>query len=92
MLQTRASVLGTLQSTQSRSSSVSIVTRLQAGRLGFNYWQVQGIFLFTTMSRPTLEPSLSPIQWVLWSVPWWKSFWVVKLTSHIHVMLRLRMH
>jgi hypothetical protein len=34
------------------------------GILGFNSWWGLGIFLFTTMSRMTLGPTQSPIQWV----------------------------
>jgi hypothetical protein len=30
----------------------------------FEYRQRLGIFLFTTASRPALEPTLTPIQWV----------------------------
>jgi len=36
---------------------VSLVTRLQARRPGFDYRQGQGYFLFATASRPTLEPT-----------------------------------
>jgi hypothetical protein len=32
---------------------------------GFESRQGQGIFLFTTASRPALEPTQPPIQWVL---------------------------
>jgi hypothetical protein len=32
--------------------------------LGFKSWQGLGIFLFTTVSRPTLGPTQPPIQWV----------------------------
>jgi hypothetical protein len=32
--------------------------------LGFDFWQVLGIFLFTTVSRTALEPTQPPIQWV----------------------------
>jgi len=31
---------------------------------GFESWQGQGIFLFTTASRPALWPTQPPIQWV----------------------------
>jgi hypothetical protein len=47
--------------------SVGIVTRLPAGRRSFDLRQRQGIFLFATaVSRPTLGPTQSPIQWVPW--------------------------
>jgi hypothetical protein len=32
---------------------------------GFNSWWELGIFLFSTMSRLSLGPTQSPIQWVL---------------------------
>jgi len=35
------------------------------GGQGFNSWWELGIFLFSTVSRPTLEPTQPPIQWVL---------------------------
>jgi hypothetical protein len=31
---------------------------------GFEPWQVLGIFLFTTSSRPALGPTQPPIEWV----------------------------
>jgi hypothetical protein len=43
-------------------SSVGIVTRLRAGRSGFD--SEQGMFFFTTMSRLALGPTEPPIQWV----------------------------
>jgi hypothetical protein len=46
-----------------RDSSVSIVIRLRAGRTGFDSWQGQGIFLFTTASRPAPGPNQSLIKW-----------------------------
>jgi hypothetical protein len=49
----------------SRGSSVSIVTRLWAGRPGFNSRQGQGYFLIATTARPALEPTQTRIQWVL---------------------------
>jgi hypothetical protein len=47
-----------------RDISVSIVTRLRTGRLGFDSQQDKGTFLFTTASRLALGPSQSPVQWV----------------------------
>jgi hypothetical protein len=41
------------------------VTRLQAGRLGFDSQQGLGIFLFATMSRLVLGPIHPPVQWAL---------------------------
>jgi len=42
----------------SRGSSVSVVTRLWAGRQGFSSWQEQwwNLFLFATPSRSALGP------------------------------------
>jgi len=39
--------------------SVSIVT----GLLGFDSWQGQGYFLFSTTFRPVLRTTQLPIQW-----------------------------
>jgi hypothetical protein len=49
---------------RSRVSSVTLATRLRAGRLEFDYWQRVGIFLFATAFRPALGPTQPPIQWV----------------------------
>jgi len=49
---------------RSRDSSVSIVTRLQAGIPGFDSWLGQGILLLATTSRPVLGTTQPPIQWV----------------------------
>jgi hypothetical protein len=46
----------------SRDSSVSIVTRLRAGRPGFDSGQGKRIFL-VTVSRPAVGPTQPPIQW-----------------------------
>jgi hypothetical protein len=37
---------------------------LRAGEPGFDSRHGQGIFLFFTASRPTMGPTLPPIQWV----------------------------
>jgi hypothetical protein len=50
---------------RSRDTSVSIVTRLRAGRPRPDSRQGQGYFPFGTASRPALEP----IQWVPGSFP-----------------------
>jgi len=36
----------------------------EAGRPGFDSWQGQRYLLFSIVSRPTLGPNESPIQWV----------------------------
>jgi len=70
------------------SSSVSILTRLRAGRSAFG--SRQRIFFFADASRPTLGPTQPPIQWEL--IPWGYSGRVMKLTIHLRVVRRLRMH
>jgi hypothetical protein len=47
-----------------RCSSVSIVTRIRAGRMEFETRQWQGCFLFATAYTPPLEPPQLPIKWV----------------------------
>jgi hypothetical protein len=56
--------------------------------LGFDSWWGLGIFLFTTMSRMALGPTQPPIQWYKGLFPWGKSDWGVKLTTHLHIVLR----
>jgi len=53
-----------LHTNRSKDSSISVVTRLQAGWPSINSWQRQQFFLFTIMSRPALEPTQPPIQWI----------------------------
>jgi hypothetical protein len=55
--------------TKSRDSSVSVVTRLRAGRAGFDSRQRQGFILFATAFRPALGSAQPPIQWVPGSYP-----------------------
>jgi hypothetical protein len=47
-----------------RDSSFNVVNKLRAGRPGFDSRQGQGIFPFTTTSRPALGPTQSRVQWV----------------------------
>jgi hypothetical protein len=72
-----------------RGSSDNIVTRLRAGRPGFDSLQltVKGFFLVTTASGPALGHTQTPIQWVSEVLPL-----EVKVTTHIHLMPRLRLH
>jgi hypothetical protein len=44
-------------------SLVSVLTKLLAGRLGFDSRQVQDFFFFVTVSRPALEITKPLIQW-----------------------------
>jgi hypothetical protein len=46
-----------------------------------------GNFLFTTASRPALEPAKPPIQWVPGALPQG-----VKLTTHLHLVPKSRKH
>jgi hypothetical protein len=52
----------------SRGTSVGIATRLWAEILGFDSRQGQNIFLFSTATRPALEPTQPPIRCVLAAV------------------------
>jgi hypothetical protein len=49
---------------KSRSSFVSIVTTLMAGRSEFDSRQRPGYFLLTTAPRPALGSTQPPVQWV----------------------------
>jgi hypothetical protein len=65
---------------------------LRAGRLGFDPWQGQGIFLLAPASRPALRPTQPPIQWVLEVLsPGVKRGRGVTLTNHPHLVPRLSM-
>jgi hypothetical protein len=68
-------------------SSVSIVTKLRSGRPMFFSRQRQDIFLFATASRLALRPA----QWVPGVPSSGRSGRGVKLTTHIHLVPRLKM-
>jgi hypothetical protein len=70
-------------------TSVDIVTRLRAGRSGFDSRRGLGIFLVATASRQALGPTQSPIQWVLGLFPWIKR--PGHEADHSHLVSRLRM-
>jgi hypothetical protein len=53
-----------LYSVKSRDSSVGIALGYGLDDRGFEFRQGLGIFFFTTISRPILWPTQSPIQWV----------------------------
>jgi hypothetical protein len=56
----------------SQGSSGSKVTDLQAGQLGFDSWQGQGLFCVSAaVSSPTLGPTHSPVKWVLGFLSLW---------------------
>jgi len=74
-----------------RGSSVSVVTRLRAGGVGFDSRQGQKRLFLAISSRPALGPH--PL---FYSLGIWGSFpgvkWpAMKLTIHHHVLQRLRM-
>jgi hypothetical protein len=49
---------------RSRYSSVSIVTRLRAGRSGVRFPVRERDFLFSVTSRPAVGPTQLPVHWV----------------------------
>jgi hypothetical protein len=74
------------------SAIVRLEGMLQAGRPGFNSRQgeMMGFFLFATASRPALVSTQPPIQGVLGFLPLRYSDRGVKLTTHLHLVPRLR--
>jgi len=50
-----------------------------------------GNFLFDSVSRLALGPTQLPIQWY-WGLLWGVSGWGMKLTTHLQLVPRLRMH
>jgi hypothetical protein len=75
-----------------RDSSVSIVTKLRIGRPRFDSRKGQKYFLFATASRPALEPTQPPIQWVSGALSPGKIVQGVKMIIHLHLVPMLRMH
>jgi hypothetical protein len=58
--------------------------------LEFNsQWGLE-IFLFTTVSRMVLGPTQPPVQWVLGSLSLGVKWPGVKLTTHLHLVPRLK--
>jgi hypothetical protein len=72
-------------------SPVSTVTRLRAGRSGFHFRQGLGVFLLATTSRPALGPPSFLSSGYRTSSPGDKGGRCVKLTTHLHLMRKLRM-
>jgi len=56
----------------SRESSAGIGTGcgLEDRMMGFRFPTEAGTFLFDIISIPALEPTQSPIQWVMEAFPW----------------------
>jgi hypothetical protein len=50
--------------TRGRGNSVSTLARPRDGRPGFESWQRWKLFSFAIASRPILEPTQPPYQWV----------------------------
>ena len=72
---------------------VRIKTRIRAGclRIRFSIPGSWKRFILLQTSRPTLNPTLSPIQWVLGFLSVVQSVWGMKPTYSIHLTRRLRM-
>jgi hypothetical protein len=58
--------------------------------LRFKSWQQKGIFLFSERSRPAVGPNYPAIEWVSRTVSMEYSNWDMRLTTHFHLVLRLR--
>jgi hypothetical protein len=49
------------------------------------------IFLYSTLSRPALGPTPTPIQWIAGALFPFESGWDVKLTTQLHLKLKSKM-
>jgi len=58
---------------------------------GFEFWRQKETFHLFQKSRPTLGPTQSPTQWVPGSFPQGWRGQVVTLTTHLHLILGLKM-
>jgi len=67
-------------------SSVSIVTRPQAGQLGFD----SRFFLLATASRLALGPAQPPIQWILGAVSPGVKWFECKADHSLYLVPRLK--
>jgi hypothetical protein len=74
-----------------KKSCYSSAVLLRAGWLGFNSRQGQEIFFYSTASRLAQDPTQLLIQWVPGLFPRGWSRQGVKLTTHLHLVLRSRM-
>jgi hypothetical protein len=76
---------------RSRGSSGSIVSDygLDYRAIGFDLWQGKRVFPVTSVSRPALEPTQPPVQWIPGVLsPGVKRGRGVTLTTHPHLMPR----
>jgi hypothetical protein len=73
-----------------RDSSVCITHELGTGRPGFDSRYRQEIFLFYIESRPTLGSTQPFIQWVPLAVSPGVKRQLVKLTTYLHLVPKLR--
>jgi hypothetical protein len=74
---------------RSQDSSVDTVIDYGAEEPRFSSWQRQGIFLSCIASKVVHGPT-QPIQWVPGIFPQGSSGRGVKLTTHLHLELRLQ--
>jgi hypothetical protein len=80
------------ETNRGRDSSVSLVTRLQDGRYGFRIPEGQVIWVFTFgIQIGSGGPTQPWIQWTSGFIPGGQSCQDVILTTHLHVVPRLRM-
>jgi hypothetical protein len=66
------------------------MNRLWAGWSGFNSWQGQEIFLYSTISRLSLELTQPPSQWVPGILSQAIKLLGMKLTAHLYLVSRSR--
>jgi hypothetical protein len=57
---------------------------------GFNRWQQQEIFLFSTASRLGIEPTQCPIQWIFGVLLGDKTSKTIQLFIHLHLVPRFQ--
>jgi hypothetical protein len=60
--------------------------------IGFDSGQQQEILLFFTESRLPMGPKQPLVQWILGALYLGLSGWGMKLTTYLHILLRLHIH